>query len=110
MVAIAGGHDVLGRPAEPGYEVTWHAIAAAEPDLILAMPCGYHLQEVEAELKKVSFPPEWFSLRAVRAGSVYAMDASSHFSRPGPRIAEGIAALVRIFRAHSLAANKSFAA
>jgi len=97
MVALAGGIDVLGRAGEHGYELDWKTIAASDPDIILAMPCGYHAHEVEAELKCVSLPAEWFGLRAVREKRVFAVDASSYFSRPGPRIVEGIVILAEIF-------------
>jgi iron complex transport system substrate-binding protein len=97
MVALAGGIDILGRRGEPGYEVDWGTIVSSDPDLVLAIPCGYHEQEVETELQKVPFPPEWYSLRAVRNKNVFAMDASSYFSRPGPRIADGIGVLAKLF-------------
>jgi iron complex transport system substrate-binding protein len=97
MVELAGGIDVLGRAAEPGVEVSWDAIKESDPDIILAMPCGYHREEVEAELRVVPFPDVWYSLRAVQNRRVFAMDASSHFSRPGPRIADGVVALAQIF-------------
>ncbi len=97
MVALAGGIDVLGKPGHPGVPVTWDAIVAADPDIILAMPCGYHRHEVEHELTIVPFPKPWHSLRAVRNGNVFAMDSSSHFSRPGPRIADGILELAELF-------------
>lgn len=98
MVALAGGIDVLGKVGEHGREVDWQTIAASDPDVILAMPCGFHTQEVEAELKKVPFPAEWHALRAVRNDRVFAVDASSYFSRPGPRIAEGVTVLADLFR------------
>jgi iron complex transport system substrate-binding protein len=97
MVKLAGGIDVLGRAGQPGYEVDWDAIVASDPDIILAMPCGYHRDEVQLELKTVPFPPQWHSLRAVRNGQVFAMDSSSHFSRPGPRILDGIIELAQLF-------------
>jgi len=97
MVALAGGIDILGRRGEPGYEVDWGTIVSSDPDLVLAIPCGYHEQEVETELQKVPFPPEWHLLRAVRNKNVFAMDASSYFSRPGPRIADGIGVLAKLF-------------
>src|SRR5262249_18391861 len=56
MVELAGGIDVLGRAGEPGIEISWDAIKESEPDIILAMPCGYHREEVEAELQIVLFP------------------------------------------------------
>jgi iron complex transport system substrate-binding protein len=97
MVARAGGIDVLGKPAYPGVPVSWDAIVASDPDIILAMPCGYHREEVKKELAVTPFPVQWHSLRAVRNGDVFAMDASGHFSRPGPRVAEGIAELAELF-------------
>jgi len=97
MVELEGGIDVLGRAAEAGVEVSWDAIKESDPEIILAMPCGYHREEVEAELQIVPFPDIWYSLRAVQAGRVFAMDASSHFSRPGPRIADGVVTLAEIF-------------
>jgi iron complex transport system substrate-binding protein len=97
MVALAGGIDVLGKPGYPGVPVTWEAIVASDPDIILAMPCGYHRHEVEHELAIVPFPEPWYSLRAVRNGAVFAMDSSSNFSRPGPRIADGIVELAELF-------------
>ena len=98
MVAIAGGIDVLGRAGEPSYEVSWQAIAESDPDLILAMPCGYYEPQIKEQLASMEFPPEWHALRAVRNGNVFAMDASSYFSRPGPRIAEGVEVLAELFR------------
>jgi len=97
MVTLAGGINVLGRAGEAGYEVDWPAIVTSAPDLILAMPCGYHKREVEEELRKIHFPAAWYSLPAVRSQRVFAMDASGHFSRPGPRIVEGIAAMAEVF-------------
>lgn len=96
MVALAGGVAVLGRVGEPGFEVTWEQIVASDPDIILAMPCGYHLAEVKAELKAIRFPAVWCSLRPVRNGLVFAMDSSSHFSRPGPRLAQGVIAMAEL--------------
>jgi iron complex transport system substrate-binding protein len=98
MVALAGGIDVLGRAGEHGYEVDWQTVTASDPDVILAMPCGFHTHEVEAEVKKIPFPAEWHALRAVRENRVFAVDASSYFSRPGPRIAEGVTVLADLFR------------
>jgi iron complex transport system substrate-binding protein len=97
MVGLAGGIDVLGRPGQPGYEIDWDAAVSSDPDVILAMPCGYHRHEIEKELETVPFPAAWHSLRAVRNGRVFAMDASSHFSRPGPRIADGIIEMAELF-------------
>lgn len=109
MVALAGGIDVLGHAGEPGVPVSWDAIVASDPDLILAMPCGYHRQEVEHELEIVPFPEAWYSLRAVRNGHVFAMDGSSHFSRPGPRVIEGILELADLFKSYKQRSRKGAA-
>jgi iron complex transport system substrate-binding protein len=97
MVALAGGIDVLGKRGEPGYEVDWPTITAADPDIILAAPCGFHRKEIEHELAVVPFSQAWFELRAVRNGNVFAMEASGQFSRPAPRIVEGIAEMAELF-------------
>jgi iron complex transport system substrate-binding protein len=97
MVALAGGIDVLGRAGEPGYEVDWPAAIASAPEVVLVMPCGYHKPEVEEELRKILFPARWQSMPAVRNGRVFAVDASAYFSRPGPRLVEGIAVMADVF-------------
>jgi iron complex transport system substrate-binding protein len=97
MVALAGGIDVLGRAGEPGYEVDWPAAIASAPEVVLVMPCGYHKAEVEEELRKILFPARWQSMPAVRNGRVFAVDASAYFSRPGPRLVEGIAVMADVF-------------
>jgi iron complex transport system substrate-binding protein len=107
MVALAGGVDVLGQVGAPGYEVDWKTVVSSDPDVILAMPCGYHRHEVEEELKIVPFPEAWYTLRAVRNGHVFAMDGSSHFSRPGPRVIEGILELADLFTSYKRKSRKS---
>jgi iron complex transport system substrate-binding protein len=109
MVKLAGGIDVLGPAGRFGYEVEWKTIVSSDPDIILAMPCGYHRHEVEKELATIAFPPEWHSLRAVREKRVFAMDSSSHFSRPGPRIADGIIEMADLFAGSKRAPRKRVA-
>lgn len=106
MVALAGGIDVLGRAGEPGVPVSWGAIVDSDPDMILAMPCGYHRHEVQKELEIIPFPEAWYSLRAVRNGHVFAMDGSSHFSRPGPRVVEGILEAAELFTSYKRKSRK----
>ena len=105
-IAVAGGIDVLGRIGTPSYETDWPTIAESDPEIVLVMPCGYHTDEVERELQTLPLPRAWHELRAVRSGSVFVTDASSHFSRPGPRIVDGIEVMAQIFRRYSRSANK----
>jgi iron complex transport system substrate-binding protein len=95
MVEIAGGIDVMGRAGEPGFRTTWHEIFDAAPEIVILMPCGYDLERSTAELRSMNLPAQWNQLPAVRTGNVFAVDASSYFSRPGPRVATGLEILAR---------------
>ncbi len=96
MVALAGGQDVLGRAGEPSFRVRWEDIVAAQPEVVVVMPCGYGVEQAAAEFAETPLPPGWSGLPAVREGRVYAVDASSYFSRPGPRLANGIEILAQL--------------
>jgi iron complex transport system substrate-binding protein len=86
MVQLAGGHDVLGRPGEPSYATTWDAVAGAEPELVVVAPCGFDASRAAAAAAGIPIPA-----RAV------AVDANAYYSRPSPRIAEGVAQLAFLF-------------
>jgi iron complex transport system substrate-binding protein len=96
MVAVAGGMDVLGRAGEPSFVVSWQAIVAAEPDVIVMMPCGFTVPRTRHEVPLLTGRPGWADLRAARAGQVYLTDASAYFNRPGPRIVTGVEVLAKI--------------
>jgi iron complex transport system substrate-binding protein len=93
MVARAGGMDVLGRAGEPSFRVEWQTIFAAQPDVIVLMPCGYGLKQVAKEFRDLALPEGWEDMPAVRNGRVFLVEASGYFSRPGPRLAAGMAIL-----------------
>lgn len=97
QIRRAGGWDLLGRDAERSVETTWEAIAEVDPEMLLLMPCGYHLAETVAEWERTPKPRSWRMLEAVRRGQVFAVDGSAYFSRPGPRVIDGIALLAEIF-------------
>ncbi|HXC33071.1 MAG TPA: cobalamin-binding protein [Verrucomicrobiae bacterium] len=90
MVERAGGVDVLGQPGKPSFRVDWDAALATLPDVVLIMPCGYTLAAAKAEFRNLPLPRGWSDLPAVRDGRVYVVEASGYFSRPGPRLAEGL--------------------
>ena len=100
MVAKAGGEDVLGRAGEPSFRVTREQIAESEADVIVVMPCGYGVERATAEFRAVEMPADWNGLPAVREGRVFAVDANGYFSRPGPRLADGVGILARILHPH----------
>ncbi len=66
---------------------------SAQPEVIVIMPCGYSLASAQAEFRSLALPAAWNDLPAVRNGRVFVVDASSYFSRPGPRLAAGLAIL-----------------
>ncbi|MCH7553492.1 MAG: cobalamin-binding protein [Chloroflexi bacterium] len=96
MIRLAGGTDGLGVEGRPSTQVTWGEIAAYDPEVIVLMPCGYHLDENVEEFARTSLPSEWLGLTAVKRGQVYAVDGSAYFNRPGPRAADGLEILAEI--------------
>jgi iron complex transport system substrate-binding protein len=109
MVTRAGGMDVLGCPGEPSFRVEWETVFAALPDVIVLMPCGYGLQQVAKEFRDMALPEGWEDTPAVRNGRVFLVEASGYFSRPGPRLAEGVAILADAIHAGQQASLTPFA-
>lgn len=97
MVAIAGGIDVFAEPGAHSRRLDWDELAAADPDVIVAMPCGFDAAGAAAQVELLAGNPRWQLLRAVRAGRVHAVDANGCFSRPGPRLVDGIETLARLW-------------
>lgn len=93
MVERAGGTDVLGHAGKPSFRVDWETAFASQPEVIVIMPCGYSLAAARAEFQKLPLPPAWNDSPAVRDGRVFVVEASGYFSRPGPRLAAGMAVL-----------------
>lgn len=96
MVRLAGGVDALGPEGQPSVVVTWEAIAASDPDVVILMPCGYDEATTVEKARELESAPEWRSLRAVRAGRVYPVDGSAYFNRPGPRVVDGVELLAAV--------------
>lgn len=97
MVALAGGEDLLGVYAKPGFRVSWEQVLETRPDVVIVSPCGYDETQTRAQLNQFQFPAGWEDLPAVRNGHVFPVDAQSYFARPGPRLAEGTELLASIF-------------
>lgn len=97
MVAKAGGDDVLGRAGEPSFRVSAEQVAESAADVIIVMPCGYNLDRARAECDLDSLRGIGRRVPAVKHGLVFAVDANSYFSRPGPRLAEGVGIFASLF-------------
>ena len=96
MVELAGGRDVLGRLREPSFRVTAERIMESQPEVIVVMPCGYDVRRAAAEFNRSLLPSGSETLPAVRDGRVFVVNANSYFSRPGPRLADGVALLAHL--------------
>ncbi len=97
MIRVAGGEDVLGKVRTPSFRVHLQDIVETEPEILLIAPCGYNAQQARDEYRSMDFPEQWKAMPAVRNGRVYALEANSYFSRPGPRLITGIEALAKLF-------------
>jgi iron complex transport system substrate-binding protein len=97
MVSLAGGEDVLGRQREPSFRVRADQIMDSRPDVVVIMPCGYDLNRAVAEFRIDLLPPCASTLTSVRERCVFAVNANAYFSRPGPRLADGVALLAHLF-------------
>ncbi len=96
MVQLAGGQDVLAQPGSPSRIVTWDEVLAAAPDLLIVMPCGFSIEQTRTELLQLIQQPGQWRLPPALAEQTYLVDASSYFSRPGPRLIDGIELLAAI--------------
>lgn len=85
MISIAGGEDVAGPPGLKSPEVSWGELSGLGPDVAIAMPCGWHVDDSRAQALAY-----WEQIEALGAQRVFAVDAASTFSRPGPRLVDGV--------------------
>jgi iron complex transport system substrate-binding protein len=106
MVERAGGINALGKAGEPSFRVDWERVIAANPEVIVIMPCGYSLEKAEMEYREMKRPAGWKDVPAVRDNRVFIVDASGYFSRPGPRLAQGVGILADVI--HSGRPGRSF--
>lgn len=100
MVEKAGGSDILGRAGDSSFRVTAEDIAKSSADVIVVMQCGYNADRNAGDFIALrdspAWPENWNALPAVRERRIFAVDANSYFSRPGPRLVDGVALLVHI--------------
>ncbi|HEU4748230.1 MAG TPA: ABC transporter substrate-binding protein [Gemmatimonadaceae bacterium] len=88
MIALAGGHDALGKPGGDSVRIEWSDVLMQSPENVIVSPCGYRLEQ------SVSLATH---LPAIPNATVYAVDANAYFARPGPRVAEGVELLGHLF-------------
>ncbi len=96
MVGIAGGKDSLGQAGRDSRKIPWELVVAYDPEVLVLMPCGFDVGRTAEDVPLLSKNEGWRSIAAVRAGAVYATDGSAYFSRPGPRLVDGLELLSRM--------------
>ena len=92
MIEIAGGEDVIGQVGQKSPQVKWEELRGLDPDVIVAMPCGWYLDDSRAQALA-----HRERLDALGARQLFAVDAASTFSRPGPRLVDGVELLAHLF-------------
>jgi len=96
LVSVAGGENLFGVTGTHSPYLSWDNLIDAEPDVIIAMPCGFDLSRTQAEMAPLMALPDWPRLSAVQSGAVYITDGNQFFNRPGPRIIESAEILAEI--------------
>jgi iron complex transport system substrate-binding protein len=99
MIAAAGGEDVLGEAGQKSKVVSWEELTEANPEIVVAMPCGLYAPEAAAQAHDHAD-----RLRSLGANRVLAVDAASSFSRPGPRLVDGVELLAHLLHPELVAA------
>ena len=98
MIELAGGEDMLGMPGEKSRTVDWAEVRATAPEIVISMPCGYYAEQAAAE---TMLQRERLAELGAR---VIAVDAAAYFSRPGPRLVDGIELLGHLFHPEAIPA------
>jgi iron complex transport system substrate-binding protein len=86
MTELAGGVSVLGRTGEPSHQTSWEAVFALEPELVVVGPCGFGVEEAAARAEGIAWPCP-----------AVAVDGDGYYSRPAPRLADGVSQLAHLF-------------
>jgi iron complex transport system substrate-binding protein len=97
LVAMAGGVNLFGEAGRHSPWMRWEDLVAADPDIILVLPCGFDIVRARREMSALTTRVEWPSLAAVTSGRVYLLDGSQFFNRPGPRLADSLEILAELF-------------
>jgi iron complex transport system substrate-binding protein len=106
LVALAGGTNVFGETGRHSAWLEWSALRAADPDVIVILPCGFDLARTRSEIGPLAAQPGFGELRAVREGRVFLTDGNQYFNRPGPRLVESLEILAEILHPDEFPAQR----
>ncbi len=96
MIDYAGGVDALGGIGKPSHRIEWSEVLDYQPEIIVLSPCGFDLNGVLGELHELESYLGWDKIPAYKSHCIYAVNASAYFSRPGPRIVNGLELLAHM--------------
>ena len=96
LVKMAGGHNLFGEADRHSPRLEWIEVVAANPEVILILPCGFDIARTRQELPLLTRKFGWANLRAVQEDRVYLLDGNQYFNRPGPRLVESLEILAEI--------------
>ncbi len=96
LVEIAGGINVFGETGQHSPWIDWDALVAADPDVLVLMPCGFDLEQTRQAAEDLVQYPQWQKLKAVQNQQVFLTDGNQYFNRPGPRLVDSAELLSEI--------------
>ena len=97
QVEIAGGNCLLGKAGEKSVTTTYEEIIESKPEVLVLIPCGYYKEDILRQLPNTIFPANFKTIPAFETGEIWALDATAYFSRPAPRVVDGVEILAKIF-------------
>jgi iron complex transport system substrate-binding protein len=96
MVTAAGGTDVAGMSGEPSHRMRWPDVASLEPEVVVLAPCGFDLDRTLSEVVPLELSAHLLGTPARQESRIFAVDANALFSRPGPRVVDGVEVLAHL--------------
>jgi iron complex transport system substrate-binding protein len=96
MVTAAGGTDVAGMSGEPSHRMRWPDVASLEPEVVVLAPCGFDLDRTLSEVVPLELSAHLLGTSARQESRIFAVDANALFSRPGPRVVDGVEVLAHL--------------
>lgn len=100
LVELVGGRSLFGSAGKHSPWMSWEQLAERDPNIIIALPCGFDLEKTRSEMVAMTKHPSWNNLQAVRNRRVFVADGNQYFNRPGPRLVESLEILAEIFHPH----------
>jgi iron complex transport system substrate-binding protein len=103
LVQMAGGANVFGVAGAHAPWMTWEQLCAADPEVLVFLPCGFDIARTRRDLPVLTSRTQWPHLRAVRSGRVFLADGNQYFNRPGPRLVESLEILAEVLHPDAFA-------